>query len=161
RGFQLSATVNTDWEVTVVAGAGYGRLGVSMPVLIFKAKDCTFAFVPEYDPALSLELGKYQSVKWSLKEGFTRELGAKFPSLKGKVVLEGSTEFPKSISPSPSALSALTFKKDRLSFPPLGDLSKMPGPQPPPLPAGGPKGGLVSTSDLLTSQNLRLLPPHV
>ncbi len=162
RGFQLSATVNTDWEVTVVSGAGYGRLGISMPVLIFKTKDCSFAFVPEYNPALSLELGKYQSVKWSLKEGFAREIGAKFPSLKGKVVFEVSTEFPKTAFTSPSALSVLTFEKDRLNFTPLGDLSsKKSGLQPPLLPADGPKGGLVSFSDLLSKRSLRALPPHV
>jgi hypothetical protein len=161
RGFQISATVNADWTVTIEAGVGNGQAGISMPVLIISGKDFSFAFVPDFNPALKVALGKYQSLKWSPKDGFGREIGAEFPLIKGKVIFNVSADLPKAVATSPATTSTLMFEKDGLKVTPWTS----PAPSQPALsqtqPWEWPRGPLFDLGTIKPVQSNRPLSPHV
>jgi hypothetical protein len=118
RCLQFGATVTPDLKVTITAGVAVGLVGVTWDVIVFSGKDCSFVFVPDFNPQLSLELGKYRTLEWTAADGFGQDVGVKFPMLKGRVVYDFKMEVPKSAAASPSGTGQLAFEKGMYTFTP-------------------------------------------
>jgi hypothetical protein len=119
RGLLFGATFEpNDLVIKIVAGAGIGAVGISMPVIVLSIKEWSVIFVPEFDATLSVKIGKYQGLSYSFANGLGREFGTEFPALKGQLIFSASVGVPTSPGLSPAGSGMLRFQQDRWTFTP-------------------------------------------
>ncbi|MBP3956297.1 hypothetical protein J8F10_13485 [Gemmata sp. G18] len=151
RNVKVGFTFNDEWEVTFEAGFGHGAFGVTMPIFKFSGKDGSVVFIPDLSGTeLSAEIGN-RTLKWSRTDGFGRELSAKLPVMKGRLVYDAKVELPKSLGKLPAESGSLKLEAGRVTFTPLG--AKPPDPAKP--------NSLFGQPRLPGSAAFRLVQPHV
>jgi hypothetical protein len=161
RGLRFGATVTADLVVTVEAGVALGPAGVSMPILKFSLDGGTFAFLPDYSPELSLELGKYHGVKWTAADGFGREVFTKLPAFKGRLVYDFKAEMPKRAGLTPTGVGTLSHAGGEWTFTPAATAAPAaPAATTPPVLGGPSRLGQLGRPLGSSSRRLVQSPPH-
>jgi hypothetical protein len=124
-GLRLGVCVDTEYTLTLEAGAAFGKGEATVPIAriqFVNGLSCVFLPDEQYSPTLSVAIGEHQQLTWIPGKGFSRDIGVDFPTLKGRMIFGASTELSNLIKLPAAAVGQLTLGKDGLTFLPESTL---------------------------------------